>query len=202
MKRFKMDKFFQIPMFQEPADGESRWSVRSPFLILMTIVMVLVLVVGIIQHKSSTSRMVSTPAEKRPSTAELLKLYDPSSLVETKALRAFPADLQSILGVHATGYARLADVGEPCNPTDAIGNAPGRCFYVGGVSATSALVAFKVGGIAGQSNIAEGYVHVNATWSKVESWDLGNADIGYSSSLNELQEMVRLAAEARRLHPQ
>jgi hypothetical protein len=42
MKRFKMDKFFQIPMFQEPADGESRWSVRSPFLILMTIVMALV----------------------------------------------------------------------------------------------------------------------------------------------------------------
>jgi hypothetical protein len=25
MKRFKMDKFGQIPMFQEPADVESRW---------------------------------------------------------------------------------------------------------------------------------------------------------------------------------
>ena len=185
MKRFKMDKFFQIPMFQEPADGESRWTVRSPFLILMTIVMASVLVVGIIQHKSGTPRKASTPAEKRPSTAELLKLYDPSSLVETKTLRAFPADLQSVLVVHASGYARIADIGEPCNPTDVVGGEePGRCFLVGGASNSSALVAFKVGGYAGQWAVGERYVHIKSGWLKV-----GEGNIGYPNNLSELKSM-------------
>jgi hypothetical protein len=49
MKRFKMDKSGQIPPFREPSDGDERWSVRAPFLILTIIVMAIVLVVGIIQ---------------------------------------------------------------------------------------------------------------------------------------------------------
>jgi hypothetical protein len=129
---------------------------------------------------------LSAPTEKQLSTEELLKLYDPSSLVETKTLGALPAALQSVLGVHATGYARLADVGEPCNPTDFHGEDPGRCFLVGGVSPTSALVAFKIGGIAGQSGVGEAFVHANSTWIKVHSWD-----IRYPRNLKELREMTR-----------
>jgi hypothetical protein len=108
-----------------------------------------------LSRTSTPASNLSAPTEKQLSTAELLKLYDPSSLVETKTLEALPADLQSVIGVHATGYARLADVGEPCNPTDVVGNDPGRCFSVGGVSPTSALVAFKIGGYAGQSGVGE-----------------------------------------------
>jgi hypothetical protein len=77
---------------------------------------------------SSSSDPASTfksnlPVEKELSTAELSKEYDPTALIEKKTLAALPADLQSVLGVHATGYARLADVGEPCYPTDVSGDA-------------------------------------------------------------------------------
>jgi hypothetical protein len=88
--------------------------------------------------KSSTP----TPAPKLSAPAE-------------KPLSALPPHLQSVLGVYATGYARLADVGEPCNPTDVIDDDPGRCFLVGGVSDTSALVAFKIGGYAGPLGVGE-----------------------------------------------
>jgi hypothetical protein len=129
---------------------------------------------------------LTAPTERQLSTEELLTLYDPSSLIETKTLGALPADLQSVLGVHATGYARLADVGEPCNPTDYRHGDPGRCFFVGGVSPTSALVAFKIGGFAGQSGVGEAFVHSNSTWIKVHSWN-----IRYPRNLNELREMTR-----------
>jgi hypothetical protein len=138
--------------------------------------------------QSSTPRpapVLSAPAEKPLSNAELLKLYDPSFLIETKTLSALPPDLQSVLGVHATGYARLADVGEPCNPTDVIDDDPGRCFLVGGVSDRSALVAFKIGGYAGPSGVGEAYVHANSTWARVASWN-----IGFPSNLKELREMT------------
>ena len=124
--------------------------------------------------------------DKQLSIEQVLKLYDPSSLVDAKTLGALPTALQSILGVHATGYARLADVGEPCNPTDYHGEDPGRCFLVGGVSPTSALVAFKIGGIAGQSGVGEAYVYTNSTWTKVHRWN-----IGHPRNLNELREMTR-----------
>jgi hypothetical protein len=129
---------------------------------------------------------LSAPTEKQLSIEEVLKAYDPSSLVETKTLGALPTALQSVLGVHATGYARLADVGEPCDPTDYHGEDPGRCFLVGGVSPTSAFVAFKIGGFAGQSDVGEAYVYTNSTWTKVESWN-----IGHPRSLKELREMTR-----------
>jgi hypothetical protein len=129
---------------------------------------------------------LSAPTEKQLSIAEVLKVHDPSSLVETKTLGALPAALQSVLGVHATGYARLADVGELCDPTDFHGEDPGRCFLVGGVSPTSALVAFKIGTIAGESDVGEAFVRTNSTWTKVQSWN-----IGHSRNLKELREMTR-----------
>jgi hypothetical protein len=150
-------------------------------------------VVGLFTSRTSApTPNLSAPTEKQLSTAELFKLYDPSSLVETKTLGNLPADLQSVLGVHATGYERLADVGEPCNPTDVVANDPGRCFFVGGVSPTSALVAFKIGGYAGQSGVGEAYVHTKSTWIKVESWN-----IGYPSNLTELREMTSFPPDHR-----
>jgi hypothetical protein len=136
---------------------------------------------------------LSAPPGQQLSAEELLKLYDPSSLVETKTLGALPQALQLVLGVHATGYDRLADVGEPCNPTDYHHGDPGRCFFVGGVSPTSALVAFKIGGIAGQSGVGEAFVQANSTWIKVHSWD-----IRYPRNLKELREMTRVPPDDRR----
>jgi hypothetical protein len=144
---------------------------------------------------SSTPQVVpklGTPNEKQLSSSELLKLYDPSSLVEAKTLGDLPSDLQSVLGVHATGYERIADVGEPCNPTDVVGPGPTRCFFVGGISAASALVAFKIGGFAGQSGVGEAYVRTSAGWVRIKSWD-----IGYPDSLKQLREMTSLPPDDR-----
>lgn len=65
-------------------------------------------------------------------------MYDPSSRVEVKTLSGFPVELQSVLGVHATDSPPIADVGEPCAPTDVVMiKYPDWCFLVGGVSGTS-----------------------------------------------------------------
>ena len=144
----------------------------------------------------------SAPAplpEVHASTEDLLKLYDPSSLVEVKILGAFPVDLQSVLGVHATGYSRIADMGEPCSPRDVADKNPGRCFLVGGVSNTGALVAFRNGGYTGGSTVAEVYVDINSTWTKIESWELGPAGFGYPGTLTQLMETIRLAGADRSL---
>jgi hypothetical protein len=131
------------------------------------------------------------------SESEIYKLYDPSSMVEVRTLRGFPKGLQTVLGVQATGYQRLADVGEPCNATDVVGGEePGRCFVIGGASDSSVLVAFKVGGYAGQWAVAVSYVHTKSGWTKVEE---GN--VGYPNNLNELKEMSRLAIEGSSSKP-
>jgi hypothetical protein len=62
---------------------------------------------------------------------------------------------------------------------------------VGGASDSSALVAFKVGGYAGQRAVAVRYVHTKSGWTKV-----GEGDVGYPNNLNELEEMSRLAIES------
>jgi hypothetical protein len=143
-------------------------------------------IVGCSQSSAPTPEPKSSaPAQKQRSNAELLKLYDSSSLIEAKTLSALPPDLQSALGVHATGYSRLADVGEPCDPTDVITEDPGRCFLVGGASGTSALVAFRTGGYVGPLGVGEAYVHTNSTWTKVAAWN-----IGFPTNLNALREMT------------
>jgi hypothetical protein len=119
------------------------------------------------------------------SVSEIYKLYDPSSLAEVRTLRGFPKELQTVLGVQATGYQRLADVGEPCDPTDVVGGKePGRCFLLGGASDSSAIVAFKVGGYAGQWAVGQRYVHTKSGWIKV-----GEGNIGYPKNLSELKDM-------------
>jgi hypothetical protein len=136
---------------------------------------------------------VDAPANEPQSAAELMKRYDPASLVEAKTLRDLPADLRSMLGVHGTDFDWIADVGEPCDPTDVISrDYPSKCFLVAGISATSALVAYKKGGYEGQSGVGAAYVHSNWGWTKVASWG-----IGYPSSLRELREMTSFAPDDR-----
>lgn len=124
------------------------------------------------------------------SQSDFYKLYDPSSLVEVKTLHGLPEAVQTLLGAHATGYARIAEVGEECDPTDVDGNDAGRCFLVGGTSDCSALVAFKIGGYAGQSEIARAYAHTKSGWIMVKEWG-----ISYPNNLRELKEMTSLPPE-------
>jgi len=42
MKRYKMDKWGQIPIVPESEEGDGPWSVRSGFLLLIPITMVIV----------------------------------------------------------------------------------------------------------------------------------------------------------------
>jgi hypothetical protein len=131
------------------------------------------------------------PGQSAPTQSETSKLYDPSSLVEVKTLHSLPDGVQILLGVKATGYNRIADVGEKCNPTDVVGgDEPGRCFLVGGVNESSALVAFKICGYAGQSVVAASYVRTKSAWVKVSEWD-----VGFPINLRELREMTSLPPE-------
>jgi hypothetical protein len=138
----------------------------------------------------STNGKQNATSTTQEHLAEARRIYNPASLVEVKSLAGFPDELQIALGARINGYGRIADVGEECNPTDVVGDGPGRCFLLGGLSGTSALVAYKVGGYAGQWEVAARYVHTKSSWVKIEE---GN--IGYPNNLSELKEMSRLAAE-------
>jgi hypothetical protein len=97
-----------------------------------------------------------------------------------------PEELQVALGARTKGYGRIADVGEECNPTDVVGDGPDRCVWLGGLSGTSALVAYTVGGYAGQPEVAASYVHTKSSWMKS-----GEGNIGYPNHLGELDESPR-----------
>jgi hypothetical protein len=140
---------------------------------------------------SAPTPNAGTSTDRPLSVAEMSTLYDPSSLVEVKTLRGFPVELQSVLGVHATDAPSIADVGEPCTPSDVVRiDYPDRCFLVGGLGGTSALVAYRVGSITGPFVVAARYVRTKSAWVMI-----GNETIGIPSSLAELKEMSRLATE-------
>lgn len=50
MKRYKMDKWGQIPIVPEPEEGDGPWSVRSSFLLLIPITMLIVGVYLLFQY--------------------------------------------------------------------------------------------------------------------------------------------------------
>jgi hypothetical protein len=50
MKRYKMDKWGQLPIVPKPEEGSGPWSVRSIFLILIPIVMLVVFVYSVFHH--------------------------------------------------------------------------------------------------------------------------------------------------------
>jgi hypothetical protein len=160
-----------------------------------TIRHLLSLVIIITVSGSACSRSTNSKADATPgiqdSLAEARRIYNPASLVEVKSLAGFPEGLQVAMGARIKGYGRIADVGEECNPTDVVGAGPDRCFLLGGVSDTSALVAYKVGGYAGQSGEAAAYVHVQSDWIRIQRWQ-----IGYPINLHELQGMTSFSPDA------
>ena len=44
MKRYKIDKWGQIPILPEPEEGSGRWTVRSIFLTMVTIAIAIVFI--------------------------------------------------------------------------------------------------------------------------------------------------------------
>jgi hypothetical protein len=151
---------------------------------------VVVIFVSIFACSRSTNGKQNATSTIQEQSAEADRIYNPASLVEVKSLAEFPDELQIALGARIKGYGRIADVGEECNPTDVVGDGAGRCFLLGGLSSTSALVAYKVGGYAGPWEVAARYVHTKSGWVKI-----GDGNIGYPNNLSELKEMSRLAAE-------
>ena len=150
---------------------------------------VVVISVSVSACSRSTNGKQNATSTIQEQLAEARRIYNPASLVEVKSLAGFPDELQIALGARIKGYGRIADVGEECNPTDVVGDGPDRCFLLGGLSGTSALVAYKVGGYAGQWEVAASYVHTKSGWVKI-----GEGNIGYPNNLSELKEMSRLAA--------
>jgi hypothetical protein len=153
------------------------------------ILVVVISVSGSACSRSTTSKQNAASTIQEQS-GDARSIYNPASLVEVKSLAGFPEELQVALGARIKGYGRIADVGEECNPTDVVGDGPDRCFLLGGLGGRSALVAYKVGGYAGQREVAASYVRTNSGWVKIEE---GN--IGYPNNLSDLKEMSRLAAE-------
>jgi hypothetical protein len=51
MKRYKMDKWGQLPFFAKPTEEKEPWTVRSIFLTLIPIVMLIALVSSFFFHQ-------------------------------------------------------------------------------------------------------------------------------------------------------
>jgi hypothetical protein len=118
----------------------------------------------------------STSSKAEPST-----LYDPSNLAEVQSLSELPVELRHLL-------QPIADVGEPFNNTDVLDSRrPSRRFRVGGISDTSALVAYDQGGFA-PVTIAAAFVHVKSRWTVVRRWTIGSP-----TKLRELREMTSIS---------
>jgi len=123
---------------------------------------------GATQQTPSLEDGGSTPA---PTYAS----YDPASLTEIRSLSGFPNELSAVLGWHrhASGGTApdsdIVDAGETFNPTDVVGGRPSRRFLVGGLSITSALVAYEEGGW-GPRYFAAAYVLGKSGWVLVGRW--------------------------------
>jgi hypothetical protein len=50
MKRYKMDKWGQIPIFPKPEEGQGIWTVRSTFLTMIGVVIAIVFIYSIISN--------------------------------------------------------------------------------------------------------------------------------------------------------
>ena len=50
MKRYKVDKWWQLPFLPKPEEGKGPWSVRSIFLILIPFVVLVVFLYTVFHH--------------------------------------------------------------------------------------------------------------------------------------------------------
>jgi len=137
-----------------------------------------------IQQTSSSGGGESTPAVTYAS-------YDSSSLTEVRSLSGFPDELSTLLGWHRKGDGStgpdsdIVNAGEEFHPTDVVGGRPSRRFVVGGLSTTSALVAYEEGGGWGPRYFAAAYVRGKSGWALVARWR-----INWATTLREVQSQT------------
>jgi hypothetical protein len=103
---------------------------------------------------------------------EAFKLYSPSSMVEIRNFNDLPHGLEEILM-----RGKYAGSGE---------GPEGRCcvFLVGGVSPTSAIVAYEIFGYV-PTYRANAFVQAKIGWVKAGEWNIGPA-----STLVELKDLT------------
>jgi hypothetical protein len=105
------------------------------------------------EHHAATQ--AQAPTSERPVSTEVFRLYDPSKLVEIQSF----ADLPN--GVRALANRYMSEV---------IDNTPTK-FLVGGVSETSAIVAFEQFGYV-PSFHARAYVYSDSRWVAAKAWSI------------------------------
>jgi hypothetical protein len=108
-----------------------------------------------------------------PTDADLFKLYSPSSLMEVRNFSDLPDGVRAL--ANRSGM-------------DARGEGPGgrlRQFLVGGVSETSALVAYEQFGYV-PTYMADAYVKNGSNWVAIRSWEIGRV-----TTLDETRDMIR-----------
>jgi hypothetical protein len=116
----------------------------------------------------------NSPAPAPESSRDLFKYFDPASLVEVKKFSELPDALKTTI---RTGWVLPKD-------NEAAIESPGgyRIFAAGGVSNTSALVAYEVGDYVPLEE-AVAYVHIDSKWMIAKKW---GHDIGPVKSLGQL----------------
>ena len=125
--------------------------------------------------RNESTQQIPSAGGSEPMPSVTYASYDSSSLTEIRSLSGFPKELSAVLGWRTqagggTGPdSDIVDVGETFNPTDVVGGRPSRRFLVGGLSTTSALVAYEEGGPARQY-FAAAYVLGKSGWTLVGRW--------------------------------
>lgn len=109
--------------------------------------------------------------------ADIFKLYDPSSLVEVRNFSDLPDGVKAL--ANRSGM-------------DAKGEGPDgrlRQFLVGGLSKTSALVAYEQFGYV-PTYMADAYVKNGSDWVAIRSWKIGQV-----TTLDEARNMIQALPE-------
>jgi len=108
-----------------------------------------------IKTPNDAARSTETAASLQP---EKTVQYDPTSLIEVKALSDLPSQVRSLANASfmATNYD----------------NTPTK-FLVGGVSRSSAVIAYEEFGYV-PSIYAQSYVYSGSQWIPAKSWNLGS----------------------------
>jgi hypothetical protein len=122
-------------------------------------------------NKSSHNDASRDDVESAKQSAEAFKSYSPSSMAEVRKFDELPNGLREILMRGKYGGS---------------GEGEGRCcvFIVGGVSQTSAIVAYELFGLV-PTYQASAFVQGKAGWVKVGEWNMGPA-----STLAELKVLT------------
>lgn len=142
------------------------------------------------RNPKDATQQTSSSGGGESTSAVTYASYDPSSLTEVRSLTGFPDDLSALLGWHRKGDggtgpdSDMVNAGEDFHPTDVVGTRPSRRFLVGGLSTTSALVAYEEGGW-GPRYSAAAYVRGKSGWVLVARWR-----IDWATTLHEIQSQT------------